>query len=172
MQLSCNKGSTWVGGGDKKSWGKDKRMSVGTQGVFRLFHYDFKPWDQWILLPSEVLVRAAVHGGMSHCHWWLSVMMAQCLYLSGSRSYVLGTCLVSSRRQGVSLSHLNFIHSGICWNIWWCLVLETSQGDVLGNQSGSGWEFSALLCCTALGDLEVLHGLTFRKLKCSVQGCH
>lgn len=44
-----------MGGGDKKSWRKGKRMSVGVQGVFRLLHYDFKPRDQWIPpIPAEV----------------------------------------------------------------------------------------------------------------------
>lgn len=103
-------------------------MSVGTQGLFRLLHYDFKPWHLWILpIPAEVLVSAAVYGRMYQCNLWFSVVMAQCLYLSGSGSNVARTCLISFRRQGVSHSYLNVIHSGICCSIWWWLVLETLQ---------------------------------------------
>lgn len=146
-------------------------MSVGVQGIFRLLHYGFKPQDQWILLiPAEVLVRAAVYGRMSLSNLWFSAVMAQCLHLSGSRSYVVRTCLISSRRQGVSHSHLNFVLSGICWNIWWWLVLETLQWMCWKTHLAQDESFSAPLCCTALGDLEVLHALTFGKLECSVKG--
>lgn len=126
----------------------------------------------FIPIPAEALVRAAVHGRMSHCNLWFSVVMAQCLYLSGSRSHVVRTCLISFRRQGASHSHLNFIRSGICWNIWWWLVLEPLQWTCWETSLAQDESFSAPLCCTALGDLEVLHALTFRKLKYSVQGCH
>lgn len=151
-----------MGGGDKKSWRKDKRMSVGVQGIFRLLHYDFSGF----YLFQQKLWK------MSHCNLWFSAVMAQCLYLPGSRSHVVRTCLVSFRRQGASYSHLNFICSGICWNIWWWLVLETLQWMCWETSLAQDESFSAPLCCTALGNLEVLHALTFRKLKYSLQGCH
>lgn len=148
-------------------------MCVGVQGVFRLLHYDFKPWHQWILpIPAAVLVRAAVYGRMSHCNLWFPVVVAQCLYLSGSSSYVVRTCLISFRRQGASHCHLNVIHSSICWNIWGWLVLETLQWTCWETHLAQDESFSAPLCCTALGDLEVLHALTFWKSKFLVQGCH
>lgn len=58
-------------------------MSVGVQGAFRLFHYDFKPRDQWILLiPVEFLWGQKNTGGCPTAiygsqWWWHSA----CTYL-------------------------------------------------------------------------------------------
>lgn len=171
MQLSSNRGRTWVGGEHKKSWRKDRRMSVGVQGAFRLFHYDFKPRDQWILLiPAEFLSGQQYTGGCPTAiygsqWWWHSA----CTYLVPGH---VGWEHVWSPPEDKEYPTATFISSALA-------SAETSGGGwcwrhysgCVGKPVWLRMSFSAPLCCTALGDLEVRHALTFRKLKCSVQGC-
>lgn len=62
--------------GRQEKKGEEKGMFIDDQGVFRLFHYDFRLQGHWILpFSAEVPGGAGVYGSMSHCNLVLEITL-------------------------------------------------------------------------------------------------